>query len=129
MRILLDTHIALWALTDSQYLPARARELIADPGNQIHFSAASIWEISIKHALARRDMPVSGEDAIRLFVEAGYDEVPVSAQHAATTGMLPPHHADPFDRLLLAQSLVEPMHLLTHDRQLKKYGTPPVLYV
>ncbi|HMO06012.1 MAG TPA: type II toxin-antitoxin system VapC family toxin [Kiritimatiellia bacterium] len=128
MRLLLDTHIALWALTDSPHLPARARALIADPANEVFHSAASVWEIAIKHALARRDMPLSGDEAVRLFTEAGYVEVPVTARHAATTESLPPHHADLFDRLLVAQALVEPMHLITHDRQLMKYGHP-VMYV
>jgi len=128
MRLLLDTHIALWALTDSPHLPERARSLIADPANEVFHSAASVWEIAIKHALAGRDMPLSGDEAVRLFTEAGYVEVPVTARHAATTESLPPLHADLFDRLLVAQALVEPMHLITHDRQLMKYGHP-VMYV
>jgi PIN domain nuclease of toxin-antitoxin system len=109
-------------LTDSVRLSDAARSLIADPGNEVFFSAATIWEIAIKHTLAKRDMPVSGRDAEKYFVEAGYLELPVSVRHAATTETLPKHHHDPFDRILVAQAIVEPMRLLTHDRKLQAYG-------
>jgi PIN domain nuclease of toxin-antitoxin system len=122
MKVLLDTQIALWALTDSPRLSANAREWILDAGNTLFFSAASIWEIAIKHRLARGDMPVSGDEAARLFREAGYIELPVTAAHAAATEKLPAHHADPFDRMLVAQAREEPLRLLTHDRQLLSYG-------
>jgi PIN domain nuclease of toxin-antitoxin system len=121
MNILLDTQIALWALTDSPRLPDRARALIQDVDNTIYFSAASVWEISIKHQLARGDMPVSGEEAAKLFRDAGYLELPITAHHAATTAKLPLRHADPFDRMLVAQALDEPLRLLTHDRKLQTY--------
>ena len=122
MRVLLDTHIALWALTGSRRLPARARELILDSGNDIYFSAATVWEIAIKHRLAGKEMPVSGALAGKLFAEAGYIELPVNAVHAAATERLPMLHSDPFDRILVAQALVEPLHLITHDRTLAQYG-------
>lgn len=122
MRILLDTHIALWALIDSPRLPRKARELILDAQNPIYFSAASVWEIAIKHRLSRGDMPVSGHEARRLFLEAGYVELLISSSHAAATGDLPSHHADPFDRILVAQAISEPLRLLTRDSQLPAYG-------
>ncbi len=122
MRVLLDTQIALWALTDSPRLSTRARSMILDPKNDIYFSAASIWEISIKSRLARHEMPVSGEAAAELCRRAGYIELHVTSAHAAATETLPPHHADPFDRILVAQAKSEPMHLLTHDRVLPQYG-------
>ncbi len=122
MRLLLDTQIALWALTDSPRLSAKARMWIEPIENDIYFSAASIWEISIKHRLARKDMPVSGAEAAKLFLEAGYYELPVTSIHAAATEQLPPHHEDPFDRILVAQAFSEPLRLLTHDRQLPAYG-------
>ena len=128
MRILLDTHIALWAITDSPKLPEKARQLILNPANTIYFSAASIWEISIKHSLVRKEMPISGSEAARLFMESGYIELPVNSAHAAAVELLPQHHADPFDRLLIAQSQTEPMKLLTHDRKLPPYGET-ILYV
>ena len=122
MKVLLDTQIALWALTDSPRLSAKARERILDPENMVFFSAASVWEIAIKHRLARADMPVSGADAAKLFREAGYIELPVTALHAAATEDLSAHHADPFDRILIAQARCEPLRLLTHDRHLLAYG-------
>jgi PIN domain nuclease of toxin-antitoxin system len=122
LRILLDTHIALWALTDDPRLPDRARALILDEKAEIYFSAATVWEIAIKHALARGSMPISGDKAFSLFIQAGYRELPITAAHGAATGRLPGHHADPFDRMLVAQAVVEPMRLLTHDRRLKAYG-------
>jgi PIN domain nuclease of toxin-antitoxin system len=122
MNILLDTQIALWALADSPRLSVKAREWIMDAGNSVFFSAASVWEIAIKHRLARGDMPVSGAEAAKLFREAGYIELPVTALHAAATENLPAHHADPFDRILVAQAMQEPLRLLTHDRQLISYG-------
>lgn len=122
MRILLDTHVALWALTGSSRLTPAARDIILDPGNDVWFSAATVWEIAIKHSLARKDMPVSGVEATRLFREAGYHELRVTAAHAAATEELPAHHADPFDRILVAQSIVESMRLLTHDPQMFQYG-------
>ncbi|MFN0305126.1 MAG: type II toxin-antitoxin system VapC family toxin [Burkholderiales bacterium] len=122
MRLLLDTHIALWAIRDDAQLSTRARSLIVDPDNAILVSAATVWEISIKHALRRTDMPLSGTDAIGFFREAGYELIPVSVMHAALVGALPPHHADPFDRMLVAQARSESAQLLTHDRVITKYG-------
>lgn len=122
MRLLLDTQIALWAVTDSPRLSTRARELILDPVATVFFSSASVWEIAIKHRLARGDMPVSGADAAALFLQSGYIELPISSSHAAATETLAGHHADPFDRILIAQAHVEPLRLLTHDRQFLAYG-------
>lgn len=122
MRLLLDTHVALWALTDDKNLGKRAREYLLDPSNEVFFSAASIWKIAIKHALARKDVPVSAADAFRFLIEAGYAELPVLSAHAATVEALPKHHADPFDRILVAQAVHEPMKLITRDRHLLAYG-------
>jgi PIN domain nuclease of toxin-antitoxin system len=124
MNLLLDTQVALWALTGSARLSARARELILAPEATVFYSAATVWEIAIKHRLARGDMPVSGKDAANLFLEAGYMELHVTAAHAAATEGLPLHHADPFDRILVAQAHYAPLRLLTHDQQLLAYGGP-----
>ena len=128
MRALLDTQIVLWALTDSPRLSQDARDVILEPGNDIYFSAASIWEIAIKHRLACQDMPVSGDEAAKLCRRAGYTELPVTSIHAGATEALPLHHADPFDRVLVAQAKSEPMRLLTHDQVLPQYGED-VLFV
>jgi PIN domain nuclease of toxin-antitoxin system len=122
VNLLLDTHVALWAITDSPKLSARARELICAPKSQVWVSAASIWEIAIKHALGRGEMPVSGKQALNYFHEAGYQLLAVQAEHAAAVEELPHHHHDPFDRLLVAQALLEPMRLLSHDTWVAKYS-------
>jgi PIN domain nuclease of toxin-antitoxin system len=124
MNMLRDTQVALWALTDSPRLSARARQLILAPGSTFFFSAASVWEIAIKHRLARDDMPVSGVEAAGLFRDAGYIELPVAAAHASATEDLPGHHADLFDRILVAQACHEPLRLITHDQQLLAYEGP-----
>ncbi len=122
MNILLDTHIALWAVTDNPKLSEKARQYILDPANLIRVSAATIWEIAIKHMLARQSMPISGNTAISYFESAGYEFTAITAKHAATVEDLPDHHRDPFDRILIAQAISEPFHLLTHDRMLKLYS-------
>lgn len=122
MRLLLDTHIALWAITDSPRLSTVARELILAPDNEIYISAATVWEIAIKHSLSRHAIPISGEEARRYFAEAGYLSLPVTGRHAAAVETLPTLHADPFDRILIAQAQTEPMKLLTHDGMVAKYG-------
>lgn len=122
MNLLLDTHIALWAITDDPKLPSKARELISDATNTVWVSVASVWEISIKHALGKGDMPISGQDALNYFRQAGYKILEISAAHAIGTEPLDDHHKDPFDRLLIAQAQAEPMHLLTKDEQISKYG-------
>ena len=123
MRLLLDTHILLWALTDDPRLSIPVRTLLLEPHNDVFFSAASVWEIAIKRTLRRSEMPISATDAIRLFHEAGYEELSISAIHTAMVETLPPLHADPFDRLLVAQALTEPMRLITHDRIVASYST------
>ncbi|MCP4040891.1 MAG: type II toxin-antitoxin system VapC family toxin [Gammaproteobacteria bacterium] len=108
-------------------MPRRARELILTPANQLVVSAASVWEIAIKHGLGRGDMPVSGEDALAYFVQAGYSLLSISPQHGAAVEGLPMHHHDPFDRLLIAQALTEPLCLLTHDSMVAKYSNTVIL--
>jgi PIN domain nuclease of toxin-antitoxin system len=122
VRLLLDTHIVLWALAGSPRLPSLAEGLIRDPANDVFVSTATIWEIAIKHALGRGDMPISGVRAAELCAEAGYRELPVSWRHAQAVEGLPTLHADPFDRLLVAQATTEPMRLLSHDAQIARYG-------
>lgn len=103
-------------------MPSKARELIASPQKRIWISAASIWEIAIKHALGRGTMPISGQEALRWFQQAGYRLLPIEAEHAAAVENLPTHHHDPFDRILVAQALVEPMRLITHDPLVAHYS-------
>lgn len=125
MRLLLDTHVALWAIAGDARLPKDAADMIAEPANHIMVSAASVWEITIKHALNRgraTDMPVSGSQALTFFRAAGYELLAIRAEHAAAVQVLPDLHRDPFDRLLVAQSLHEPARLMTHDAQVAAYS-------
>jgi PIN domain nuclease of toxin-antitoxin system len=125
MRLLLDTHIALWAIADHPNLSAKARRLIDDPDNQIVVSAATIWEIAIKHALARggpNDMPISGEEALGYFRDAGFEVLDISATHTVGVEALAPLHTDPFDRMLVAQAMAVPLRLLTHDQRVAAYS-------
>jgi PIN domain nuclease of toxin-antitoxin system len=121
MRILLDTHIAIWAVNGYKKMPARATELIM-AADAVYVSAASIWEISIKHALAPKRLSMSGADALQEFSAAGFMVLPISAAHAAAVDALPAHHRDPFDRMLIAQALTEPLHLITRDKVLRTYS-------
>ena len=127
MRLLLDTHIALWAITDSPRMPTRARELILTPANHLVVSAASVWEIAIKYSLGRGDMPISGEEALDYFQRSGYILLSISPEHTAAVERLPAHHQDPFDRLLVAQALCEPLRLLTHDATVAGYSDMVIL--
>ena len=125
MRLLLDTHILLWAITASDAMPPRARSLLADQANYPVASVISIWEIAIKHQRRRGrpdDMPISGRHALTILADAGCDVLAVTGSHAASVDEIPPHHGDPFDRFLVAQARSESMHLLTHDKRLATYG-------
>ena len=122
MNLLLDTHVALWAITDSPRLSSEARDIIQAERTVVWVSAASIWEIAIKRALSRVRMPVSSADAMRYFRASGYRVLDIAGEHAAAVESLPPHHQDPFDRILIAQAMVEPMRLMTHDAQVARYS-------
>ena len=125
MNLLLDTHIALWAVVDSPRLPQSAKSLILDETREVHVSAASIWEIAIKHRLGRGGrgaMPISGAYAADIFRSSGFRLIAVTDQHAAATESLPDLHADPFDRLLVSQALAEGLMILTADRMVAAYS-------
>jgi PIN domain nuclease of toxin-antitoxin system len=119
MRLLLDTHVFLWAIAGAPQLKARDRKVILD-AEVVYVSAASIWEIAIKARLGKLDAdPVAVAAAIE---SSGFVELPVRAAHAAKVSDLPMIHNDPFDRLLVAQAITEPLRLLTRDPVLAGYG-------
>lgn len=122
MVLLLDTHILLWALDAPERLPPDVAVQIESPETTVYFSAASIWEIAIKTALGKIDFHFSPEDIAQAAKETGFVELPVSAAHGAKVAHLPPHHRDPFDRLLIAQALLMPAQLLTADSALPPYS-------
>jgi PIN domain nuclease of toxin-antitoxin system len=121
MRLLLDTHLLLWAAANSKRLSREARQLLEDAGNDVYYSAASIWEIAIKSSLRRKDFRIDLPQLLSALPEMGLIELPIRAVHAAGVSRLPPIHRDPFDRLLIAQSLTEPLVLLTNDALLERY--------
>lgn len=128
MRLLLDTHVAIWSLMEPERISAEGRSLILDPGNIVHVSAASIWEIAVKFPLDRKTAPpFSASEACDYFRQAGFVLFDVNPPHAAAVERLPLLHGDPFDRLLIAQALAEPMVLLTHDRQVAAYDAQIIL--
>ena len=122
MNILLDTHVFLWCASDPERLPDRARALVLDPESQIHVSAASIWEIAIKQSIGRLELDFDLEILDGILAQNGFFSLPVEIRHAALVQRLPFHHKDPFDRILVAQALGDPMYLLTSDPLLKPYG-------
>ncbi len=124
MRILLDTHVLLWAAGAPERIPERTRVLLESESNELVFSSASIWEVVIKRGLGREDFRVDPERLRRLLVAHGYVELPVTSDHALGVIALPRLHNDPFDRILLAQARAEELHLLTADRKLLRYGSP-----
>ena len=119
MRLLVDTHLLVWWIAGRR-MSAEATRYITDGRNELFASAASIWEIAIKAGLGRIDLdPNEFTDALE---SGGFQSLPVTNRHAAAVGSLPHVHRDPFDRLLVAQSRVEGLSLLTHDRALAEYG-------
>jgi PIN domain nuclease of toxin-antitoxin system len=124
MKLLLDTHVLLWAAGQPERLPPAARELLDDPRNEPMFSSASLWEIAIKSGLGRDDFQVNARLLRRGLLDNGYGELPISSEHAVAIDALPPIHKDPFDRLLAAQSMVEGITLLTSDPLVAQYPAP-----
>lgn len=122
MRLLLDTHVLLWALGDPARLDSAIRDRLEDAANEVLFSAASIWEIAIKARLGRADFTVHPEQVAREARMTGFVELRVSADAAARVADLPLHHRDPFDRLLVAQAIAEPARLYTVDPLLPPYS-------
>ena len=118
MNLILDTNIILWWLEDNSNLSRKYRSAISDTDNICYVSAASIWEISIKRAIGKLEIPA---DYLDLLLNQGFNELPVSWQHANEVKHLPFHHRDPFDRLLIAQALIEDLTLLTADEIISQY--------
>ena len=124
MKLLLDTHLLLWAAGNPGRLPIAARSVIEDPQNELIFSSASLWEIAIKHGLGRGDFRVDARLLRRGLLDNGYGELPITSEHAVALNSLPSIHQDPFDRILMAQSMVEGITLLTTDPLVAQYPAP-----
>jgi PIN domain nuclease of toxin-antitoxin system len=121
MKLLLDTHLLLWAAGEPKRLSVKARKLINDPESELFFSAASLWEIAIKRGLGRDDFKVDARLLRRGLLDNGYRELPIGSEHAVAIDSLPPIHKDPFDRMLVAQATVEGITLLTSDAMVAQY--------
>lgn len=124
MKLLLDTHVLLWAAGQPERLPASARALIDDRRNELIFSVASLWEIAIKNGLGRNDFQADPRALRRGLLDNGYQEMPIGGQHALALDVLPLIHKDPFDRILVAQAIVEGVTLLTVDTLVAQYPGP-----
>ena len=124
MKLLLDTHLLLWAAGEPRRLSKRARTLIDNPDNELLFSAASLWEVAIKRGLGREDFKVDARLLRRGLLDNGYSELPIISDHVVATESLPPIHKDPFDRVLVAQATIEGVTLLTIDSLVAQYPGP-----
>lgn len=124
MKLLLDTHLLLWAAAMPDKLPAVAHDMIGDEDNELLFSAVSLWEVTIKNQLGRDDFRVEPRVLRRALLDNAYSELAITSEHAVATDTLPGLHKDPFDRLLVAQAHVEGITLLTSDDMLARYPGP-----
>jgi PIN domain nuclease of toxin-antitoxin system len=129
MKLLLDTHTLVWALISPAQVPPLIRTLLEDARNEVSFSAASILEIAIGRAAGRRNAPAIGsEEASALGRQAGYEMIPITDLHAAAVETIALFHADPYDKLLLAQAQIEGLRLVTHDKKLAAYDSRTILF-
>jgi len=119
--LLLDTHVLLWWRGEHRRISVPAREAIADPDLTVFFSAASVWEMAIKHAVGKLKMPAT---LLETMEQRGFTELQVSSRHGLIAGALPPHHGDPFDRMLVAQAQSESLALVTNDARIAAYDVP-----
>ena len=134
MRLLLDTHIALWALTDTMKLSEEVIHMLESGKNEVYYSIASVWEIAIKHKLRPEQMPISEEEFVRLCEKTGFAQLSIEPEHIFLIKTLArhaeaPQHNDPFDRILLAQAKYEKLSLITHDSLIPYYGEKCIMSV
>lgn len=134
MKVLIDTHIALWALMDDPKMPKEAEKILMDENNDIYYSTVSVWEVAIKHSIRPDDMIVDGRLFEKGCEDNGYKVLPIFNRHTFMLDSLnrpddAPKHNDPFDRLLICQSKTEGMRFLTHDSLLSDYGEECIIYV
>lgn len=133
MKVLIDTHIAIWAILDDPKLSPRAREILQDESNEIYYSSASVWEITIKHLLHPNKVMLDGTSLAKGCEDTGFEVLPVYNRHVFMLESLKrpedaPRHNDPFDRILIAQAKAEGMRFLTHDSLLPYYNEPCLIF-
>jgi len=125
--LLLDTHVFLWWLVDHPRLSTESKEAIGDGSTRVFVSAATLWEAEIKAALGRLDLDVEGVDLVAEVTTNGFEELAVTGRYTRTAALLPKHHHDPFDRMLIAQAQIDDLRLVTADRTLQRYDVPLLL--
>lgn len=134
MNLLLDTHIALWAISDSKRLSEAVRELLENEENEVYYSVASVWEIAIKRKIHPEQMPMDEETFVSLCEKTGFERLTIRLPHifalkGLTRQETAPHHNDPFDRMLLAQAKEEGFRFVTHDSLITGYNEPCVMMI
>lgn len=134
MKLLLDTHIALWAIADTAKLSSEMIKLLETKSNEVFYSVASVWEIAIKHKIKPDNMPISEKEFVRLCENTRFTCLPIKNEHIFQIKTLErpkeaPKHNDPFDRMLLAQAKCENLKLITHDSQIPYYGEECIMIV
>jgi PIN domain nuclease of toxin-antitoxin system len=123
VRLLLDTHIAIWSILESQKIPPSVKSLIGDTANEVFVSSCSLWEIAIKSQRGRASsLSIDATMAQKIFARAGFEVLDIRVEHILAIERLPLLHRDPFDRLIIAQALVEPLRLVTHDAAVARYS-------
>ena len=126
MKLLLDTHTLIWWFSEPSLLKNQALSMLQKSDNTVFVSAATIWEIAIKKKLGRLDIEIS--EMLSAMQASNFEELPISIAHSLYAGSLPLHHDDPFDRMLIAQAVLENFLLITHDKRLKNYDAPVFLF-
>lgn len=134
MKVLVDTHIAIWAMTDDKSLPEVARKILLDKNNIIYYSTVSVWEIMIKHSIRPNEFLIDGQGFVNNCIASGYKNLPLLNEHTFALDSLhysenAPQHKDPFDRILISQAKTEGMCFLTHDLKLVNYKEPCIISV
>ena len=134
MKLLLDTHIAVWAISQSNKLTDRTKTLLLSPENEIYFSVISLWEVSLKHSIDPEDMEITASEFRTLCLESGFHEISLDYQHILGLDQLiqkegTREHKDPFDRLLLSQAITEKMHFITHDHRIPTFDFKNIIPV
>ena len=134
MKILLDTHIALWAITNTAKLSDETIQMLESRKNEVYYSIASVWEIAIKHKIKPEQMPISEEEFVELCGQTGFTQLLIKQEHICLLKTLSrlenaPRHNDPFDRMLIAQAKSEGMKFMTHDSLLPYYNEPFIISV
>jgi PIN domain nuclease of toxin-antitoxin system len=121
VKLIVDTHAALWLLAEDERLSARADQMLTDSSNEVLLSAAVVWEVAIKRSLGKLDAP---EGFATMLLDAGAAPLPIGVDHAEAVRSLPWHHRDPFDRLLVTQTVLEGAVLVSNDNRMRAYGAP-----